>query len=98
MRHRGLAPRCVEARSAALSTLVFFFPVPPSAPSSQVKHEKPRKEGETGQILRREASVHHSNVMLFSKEKQVASRVGHKVLDDGKKVRVLLKTGEVLPS
>lgn len=34
--------------------------------------------------------------MLYSKEKKVASRVGHKVLDNGKKVRYLIKTGEVI--
>jgi large subunit ribosomal protein L24 len=36
--------------------------------------------------------------MLYSKEKKVASRVGHKTLEDGRKVRYLLKTGEVLDS
>ncbi|KAF3789053.1 hypothetical protein EJ110_NYTH19756 [Nymphaea thermarum] len=45
-----------------------------------------------------EAPVHSSNVMLYSKEKQVASRVGHKILEDGTRVRYLLKTGEVIDS
>lgn len=36
--------------------------------------------------------------MLYSKEKKIASRVGHKVLDNGKKVRYLLKTGEIIDS
>ena len=43
-----------------------------------------------------EAPIHSSNVMLYSKEKNVASRVGHKFLDDGKKVRYLIKTGEII--
>lgn len=43
-----------------------------------------------------EAPIHSSNVMLYSKEKNIASRVGHKVLDDGKKVRYLIKTGEII--
>ena len=34
--------------------------------------------------------------MLYSKEKEVASRVGHKTLDDGKRVRYLIKTGEII--
>lgn len=48
--------------------------------------------------LQIEASIHSSNVMLYSKEKEVASRVGHKVLDDGTRVRYLIKTGEIIDS
>lgn len=36
--------------------------------------------------------------MLYSKDQKVASRVGHKVLDNGKKVRYLIKTGEIIDS
>lgn len=43
-----------------------------------------------------EAPIHSSNVMLYSKEKEVASRVGHKVLDNGSRVRYLIKTGEII--
>lgn len=46
--------------------------------------------------LQIEAPIHSSNVMLYSKEKEVASRVGHKVLDDGTRVRYLIKTGEII--
>lgn len=45
-----------------------------------------------------EAPIHSSNVMLYSKEKNVASRVGHKTLEDGKRVRYLIKTGEIIDS
>lgn len=45
-----------------------------------------------------EAPIHSSNVMLYSKEKGVISRVGHKLLDDGKRVRYLIKTGEIIDS
>lgn len=34
--------------------------------------------------------------MLYSKEQNVASRVGHKILEDGKRVRYLIKTGEII--
>lgn len=34
--------------------------------------------------------------MLYSKEQNVASRVGHKILDDGSRVRYLVKTGEII--
>lgn len=45
-----------------------------------------------------EAPLHSSNVMLYSKTGKVTSRVGHKTLEDGQKVRYLLKTGEVIDS
>ena len=54
------------------------------------------EEKAAGKIILTEAPIHHSNVMLYSKDKQVVSRVGHKVVD-GKKLRYLVKTGEVLP-
>lgn len=45
-----------------------------------------------------EGPIHSSNVMLYSKEKEVASRVGHKILEDGTRVRYLVKTGEIIDS
>eukprot|EP00898_Chlorokybus_atmophyticus_P008176 jgi/Chlat1/835/Chrsp104S01181 len=64
----------------------------------KVKHSKPAKEGEMGQILSIAAPIHHSNVMHYSKDKQIRSRLAHKIDENGKKVRYLIKTGEVLPS
>lgn len=55
----------------------------------------PMKEGETGKLEQKEYPIHHSNVMLYSTTQNVRSRVGHKEVD-GKKVRYLIKTGEVL--
>lgn len=48
--------------------------------------------------LQIEAPIHSSNVMLYSKEQDVASRVGHKILENGKRVRYLIKTGEIIDS
>ncbi len=62
----------------------------------QTKHVKPQQEGESGQITTREAPIHSSNVMLYSEKQKVASRVGYTFTDDGRKVRILKKTGEVL--
>ncbi|KAL8264326.1 hypothetical protein R6Q59_022456 [Mikania micrantha] len=64
----------------------------------KTKHLKSKEEGESGQIVKIEAPIHSSNVMLYSKEQNVASRVGHKTLEDGKRVRYLLKTGEIIDS
>eukprot|EP00879_Flechtneria_rotunda_P000892 GHRR01001019.1.p1 GENE.GHRR01001019.1~~GHRR01001019.1.p1 ORF type:complete len:199 (+),score=84.17 GHRR01001019.1:214-810(+) len=57
----------------------------------------PRTKDEQGQQKRQESPIHHSNVMHYSTSQQIRSRVGHKTLEDGTKVRYLLKTGEVIP-
>ncbi|PSC74367.1 50S ribosomal L24 [Micractinium conductrix] len=62
----------------------------------KTKHVKPTAAGEEGQILKKEFPVHHSNVAVYSTAQQTHSRVGFKMVD-GKKVRFLKKTGEVLP-
>jgi large subunit ribosomal protein L24 len=62
----------------------------------RTRHLKPTQEGETGRIVSEEASLHVSNVMLYSITKQVASRVEIVVDKDGTKKRRLKKTGETL--
>ena len=62
----------------------------------RTRHEKPTQEGESGRIVTEEASLHASNVMLYSTDKKVASRVEIVVEKDGTKKRRLKKTGEVL--
>ncbi|MEL6137996.1 MAG: 50S ribosomal protein L24 [Cyanobacteria bacterium J06628_6] len=62
----------------------------------RTKHVKPQQEGESGQIVTQEAPIHSSNVMLYSEKEKVASRVGYTVTDDGRKVRMLKKTGEII--
>lgn len=62
----------------------------------KTKHNKPQREGEAGQITQKESPVHHSNVMHYSKEKEVRSRIGFKVNEAGVKVRYLKKTDEII--
>lgn len=62
----------------------------------RTKHVKPQQEGESGQIQTFEAPIHSSNVMHYSEKEKIASRIGYKVTDDGRKVRVLKKTGETI--
>jgi large subunit ribosomal protein L24 len=62
----------------------------------RTRHVKPTQEGESGRIVTEEASLHASNVMLYSTSKKVASRVGIMVQKDGAKKRLLKKTGELL--
>ena len=52
--------------------------------------------GTQGGIQERAASMDISNVALFNPATQKADRVGYKLLDDGKKVRVAKTTGEVI--
>lgn len=62
----------------------------------KTKHQKPSQEGESGQIVTFEAPIHSSNVMLYSEKEKVASRVGYTFTEDGRKVRMLKKTGEII--
>jgi large subunit ribosomal protein L24 len=58
------------------------------------KHSKPSKGNPQGGIIDRDMPVDASNVMLVHKGKP--TRVGYKINDDGTKVRVAKRTGEVI--
>jgi large subunit ribosomal protein L24 len=62
----------------------------------KTKHVKPQRDGESGQINTFEGPIHSSNVMLYSDKEKVASRVSYVLNDDGRKVRKLKKTGEII--
>ncbi|MBJ7899072.1 MAG: 50S ribosomal protein L24 [Cyanobacteria bacterium RI_101] len=62
----------------------------------RTKHQKPRQEGESGQITTYEAPIHSSKVMLYSAKQKIASRIAYTFTEDGKKVRMLKKTGEII--
>ncbi|NEQ34669.1 MAG: 50S ribosomal protein L24 [Leptolyngbya sp. SIO4C5] len=62
----------------------------------RTKHVKPRQEGESGQITTSEFPIHSSNVMLYSEKEKVVSRVCYTFNEEGRKVRMLKKTGEVI--
>ncbi len=60
------------------------------------KHVKPNpNRGETGGIIEKEAPIQISNVALFNPNSNKADRVGYKLLEDGRKVRVFRSDGEV---
>jgi large subunit ribosomal protein L24 len=52
--------------------------------------------GQAGGIIEREASIHTSNVMPFNPASGKGERVGYKVLEDGRKVRVFRSSGEAI--
>jgi large subunit ribosomal protein L24 len=62
----------------------------------KTKHVKPQRENESGQIMTQEYPIHSSNVMLYSTKQNVASRVCYTFDADGRKVRKLKKTGEII--
>lgn len=61
------------------------------------KHQKPNPmKGTAGGIIEKEMPIHVSNIALFNPATQKADRVGVKVLEDGRKVRVFKSNQEVV--
>ncbi len=61
------------------------------------KHTKPNPmKGQPGGIVEKEMPIQVSNVALFNPGTQKADRVGFKLLEDGRKVRVFKSNGEVV--
>ncbi len=59
------------------------------------RHQR-QTAGQEGGIISKEMPIHISNIALIDPKENVATRVGVKVLDDGRKVRVAKKSGEVI--
>jgi large subunit ribosomal protein L24 len=62
------------------------------------RHVKPRGMQEPGGIREQEAAIHLSNLMLIDPRSEKPTKVGFRVLDDGRKVRVAKATGQVIES
>ena len=60
------------------------------------RHQKPQGMGRPGGIQEKEAGIDLSNLALLDPKSGKPTRVGFKVLEDGKKVRVAKASGEVL--
>ena len=60
-----------------------------------LKHKKPMRTNPGG-IIRQEAPVHASNVMLICEKCKVPTKVGRQTLDNGEKVRVCKKCKEII--
>jgi len=57
------------------------------------RHQKPRKQGEAGGIIKKETPLYASKVMRVCPKCDKPTREAHKFLNDGKKVRVCKKCG-----
>ncbi|HUZ65872.1 MAG TPA: 50S ribosomal protein L24 [Acetobacteraceae bacterium] len=62
------------------------------------RHTKPRGLGQPGGIVEQEAAVHLSNLMLIDPKTDKPTRVGFRVLEGGRKVRIAKSSGEPIES
>src|SRR3954451_17135558 len=60
------------------------------------RHRKPQGMNQPGGITEKEAPIHLSNLALIDPKSDKPTRVGFRLLDDGKKVRVAKPSREVL--
>jgi large subunit ribosomal protein L24 len=59
------------------------------------RHTRPGA-GQPGGIVEKEAAIHISNVAHLDPKSNRPTRVGYKLLEDGRKVRFAKRSGEVL--
>ncbi|MDN5293879.1 MAG: large subunit ribosomal protein [Eubacteriales bacterium] len=60
------------------------------------RHTKPNPKLPQGGIIEKEAPIHSSNVMIVCSKCNNPTRIGKKFLENGEKVRVCKKCGQVL--
>jgi large subunit ribosomal protein L24 len=61
------------------------------------RHTKPNPaQNQTGGIIEKEMPIHVSNVALYNAASGKGERVGIKTLEDGRKVRIFKRSGEVV--
>jgi len=61
-----------------------------------VKRHQRQTPSNPGGIVEKEAAIHVSNVAHVDPKDGKPTRVGHKVLEDGRKVRIARRSGEVI--
>lgn len=61
------------------------------------RHTRPSR-GQTGGIVEQEGSIHLSNLAHIDPKSDGPTRVGYKILEDGRKVRFAKKSGEIIDS
>ena len=61
-----------------------------------VKRHQRQTQRQQGGIVSKEASIHLSNLAHVDPKSGGATRIGYKTLNDGKRVRVAKKSGEVI--
>ncbi|NOX20954.1 MAG: 50S ribosomal protein L24 [Nitrospirae bacterium] len=60
------------------------------------RHMRPSQKYTQGGIIEKEGPIHISNVMLICPRCDTPTRIGNKILEDGRKLRVCKKCKEVI--
>ena len=60
------------------------------------KHTKPSAKNPNGGIIKQEAAIHISNLMVIDPKSGKPSRIGRRLNDEGKLERYAKKSGEVI--
>ena len=60
------------------------------------KHVKPNAQNENGGIIKKEAPIHVSNVMIVDPKTKKRTRIAHEIDENGKKYRISVKSKERL--
>ena len=60
------------------------------------RHSKPGGQNTQGGIIEKEDPIHISNLMLVCNKCTESTRIGKRILEDGSKVRVCKKCGEII--
>jgi large subunit ribosomal protein L24 len=83
---RGTVLRIVDARHVVVEGV-----------NRVKKHQRPNPmKGLTGGIVDKDMPIDVSNVALFNPQTKKADRVGFRLMDDGRKVRVFKSNGEMV--
>lgn len=61
-----------------------------------VKNVRPKRMGEKGQVVRYNAPIDASNIQLFCDKCNMAVRIGFKILENKKKLRICKKCKEII--
>ena len=95
------APKTVELPESVVETkpretvVIFVSPEDVLVQGvNMVKRHAKQSMTDPGGIQQKEAPIHLSNVAHFDQESQKATRIGYRILEDGRKVRYAKRSGE----
>ena len=83
-------------RSTVLSVLKDRRRVIVEGVNMRKHHTRPTSRDPQGGIVEREAPIHVSNVMVVCPKTDQPTRIRHRKLDNGKYVRVSVRSGEMI--
>ena len=83
-------------RSTVLSVLKDRGRVIVEGVNMRKHHTRPTSRDPQGGIVEREAPIHVSNVMIVCPKTDQPTRISHRKLDNGKYVRVSVRSGEMI--